>query len=62
MCKAERKAAFNWYKRQLALVGVTTLSKFVDVLNSIKTKKCTDRKRALEAKRGAERKRKARKR
>ena len=56
--KATRPAAFNWYKRQLALVGVTTLSKFVDVLNSIKTKKSADRKRDLEAKREAERKRK----
>ena len=59
---ATYEAAFNWYKRQLALVGIVTSKKFRDVINSIRVKKCTDQKTALEAKREAERKRKTRKR
>ena len=53
---ATYEAAFNWYKRQLALVGIVTSKKFRDVINSIRVKKCTDQKTALEAKREAERK------
>ena len=52
---ATYEAALNWYKRQLALVGIVTSKKFRDVINSIRVKKCTDQKTALEAKREAER-------
>ena len=47
---ATYKAAFNWYRSQLALVGVADFRKFLDVLNAIKTKRSADRKAALEAK------------
>ena len=53
---ATYEAAFNWYKRQLALVGVTKLDKFIKIIRSIRVKKCTDQKAALDAKREAERK------
>ncbi len=49
-------AAFNWYKRQLALVNVTTPQKFAKVINTIKVKKCVDQKAALYAKQEAARK------
>ena len=54
--KATRKAAFDWYKRQLALVGVTKLSKFIAVLHTMNNTKSATNIMALEAKREAERK------
>ncbi len=53
---ATYEAAFSWYKRQLALVGVTDSRKFIDVLQTIKSKRSADQKAALEAKIEAERK------
>ena len=48
--KATRKAAFDWYKRQLALVGVTKLSKFIAVLHTMNNTKSATNIMALEAK------------
>lgn len=56
---ATYKAAFNWYRSQLALVGVADFRKFLDVLNAIKTKRSADQKAALEAKLEAKRKKKS---
>ena len=53
--KATRQAAFDWYKRQLALVGVTKLSKFIAVLHTMNNTKSATNIMALEAKREAER-------
>ena len=54
--KATYEAAFNWYKRQLSLVGVTKLSKFIDVLHTINNTQSASNIKALGAKREAERK------
>ena len=54
--KATRQAAFDWYKRQLALVGVTKLSKFIAVLHTMNNTKSAENIKHLEAKREAERK------
>ena len=54
--KATRQAAFDWYKRQLALVGVTKLSKFIAVLHTMNNTRSATNIMALEAKREAERK------
>ena len=53
-----RPAAFNWYKCQLALVGVMTLSKFIAVRHAAINANGAASIKALEAKREAERKRK----
>ena len=54
--KATREAAFKWYRRELELVKVVTLEKFIDVLNTVKVTRSASNIKALEAKREAERK------
>ena len=49
-------AAFNWYKRQLALVNVTTPQKFADVIHTINNINSANSIKELEAKQEAARK------
>ena len=56
--KATHEAAFNWYKRQLSLVGVDTPEKFKAVIHTVNNTNSAESIKALEAKREAERKRK----
>ena len=53
------EAAFDYYRKELARVGIAKLSKFIAVIHALQTQECADRKRALEAKREAERKAKS---
>jgi len=54
--KATHEAAFNWYKRKLALVGVTSVAKFKAIIHTMQSTTCAENIKALEAKREAERK------
>ena len=56
--KATHEAAFNWYKRKLALVGVTSVAKFKAIIHTMQSTNSAENIKALEAKREAERKRK----
>ena len=53
---ATYEAAFNWYKKRLALVDVTSSKKFVSVIRSIISIRSAESIKALEAKIEAERK------
>ena len=53
--KATIPAAFNWYRKQLAIVGVATPAKFKSVLHTLQSATSASNIKALEAKREAER-------
>ena len=57
--KATHEAAFNWYKRKLALVGVTSVAKFKAIIHTVNNTNSAENIQALEAKREAERKAKS---
>ena len=57
--KPTHDAAFQYYRRELSMVGVESVAKFKSVIHTVQSTKSAESIKALEAKREAERKRKA---